>query len=149
MKSIRYDDLKEIIFIDTDNTIELNYKDDKATDEEFQLDKTTYSEIRSYLKTNLKEVDLKNYSVLKQIAPQVIVLGLSVLISVMVYVSAVELENGGTLRTSGRNGLVKKLIAALAETLGTTGTLIVALWFLGFLPIFLLKKYKTPKRVRF
>ena len=42
VQSIHYEDLKEIVFIDTDVTIELNFKDDKTTDEEFQLDKNIY-----------------------------------------------------------------------------------------------------------
>ncbi len=146
VQSIRYEDLKEIVFIDTDVTIELNFKDDKTTDEEFQLDKDVYSEIRDYLKANLKGTELKNYSVFKQIIPQLVILGIISIFTVATYAAAVEAESGGTVRTTGRRAWLKKIIASTGEMLGTTGTLIIGLSLIGLCIYFLAKKIKHPKK---
>ena len=47
VKSVRYDDLKEIVFIDSDLTIDFIFKDDKAPEEKHQVDKIVYGEIKS------------------------------------------------------------------------------------------------------
>lgn len=77
--------------------------------------------------------------------------GLGLLITLfigwVVYDEAKTLEAGGELVTTGRRALFKKLFAFLAETLGSTGTLIVAgLLTLVFL-YFIYKKFKTPPNV--
>lgn len=146
IESIRYEDLKEIVFVDSDFTIEMNFKEDKATDKEFQLNKNVYSEIRSYLKTNLKGTVLKNYSVLKQIIPQLIVLGVTSILTIVTYISAMELENGETVRIAGRRAWLKKIVVTIAELLGTTGTLIVGVSLIGLLSYFLIKKIQNPKK---
>lgn len=145
VKSIRYDNLKDITFIDSDNTIAFNYLDNKTPDEAYPLDKTTFLEIRTYLKTNLTKTELKNYSILKQVYPYIVTLGVSLLVFALIYISANELEDGGTIKTSGRRGLIKKIIVALAEVLGTTGTLISGTLVSCFLVYLLIKKVQTPK----
>ena len=145
VRSIRYQELKEIIFIDSHFTIEINFKDDKATDEELQIEKSIYSEIRAYLKEHLKGTELKNYSIFKQILPQLFFLGIAALFSVATYLSAMELESGDTVRTAGKRAWLKKIIVLIAEQLGTSGTLIVGILIIGALAYFLIKKIRNPK----
>ncbi len=146
IRSIRYGDLKEIVFIDSDFTIEMNFRDDKTTDEEFQLNKNVYLEMRSYFKKNLKGIELKNYSVLKQIYANLITLGIAIIFTGATYISAMELEKGGTVRITGRRAWLRKIIATIAEFLGTTGTLIVGFIFIGGILYFLIRKIQNPKK---
>ena len=69
------------------------FKDDKTPDEKHKIDKIIYGEIKSYLKRQLKGTELKNYSVFKQILPQLITLGISGILIVVKYISVMELEN--------------------------------------------------------
>ncbi len=146
IKSIRYEDLKEIVFIDSDFTIKFNYKDDKATNEEFQVEKNIYSEIKACLKSNLKGTELKNYSVFKQILPKLITFGVAVTITIVTYIFALEIEKGESLKASGRRAWVKKIIVLIAETLGTTGTLIVGVLLISVLSYVIIKKIQDPKK---
>jgi hypothetical protein len=145
-KSIRYDDLKEIVFIDSDSTIEFNFIDDKTTDEELKLNKIVFSEIRSYLKNNLKGTELKNYSIFKQVTPHLVILGVTTMLTVVTYLSAIELENEGTVRISGGGYWFKKIIAIIAELFGATGTLIVGIILIGLLTYLLIRKIQNPKK---
>ena len=63
-------DTVEIVFIGSGFTIDFVFKDDKTPDEKHQIDKIVYVEIKSYLKSQLKGTELKDYSVFKQILPQ-------------------------------------------------------------------------------
>ncbi|WP_308992895.1 hypothetical protein QLS71_015460 [Mariniflexile litorale] len=144
--SIRYEDLKEIVFIDTDSSIDFIFKDDKTPEEKHQIDKIVYSEIKSYLKSQLKGTKLKDYSVIKQILPQLISLGISIILIVVTYIFAMELEKGESVRISGRRAWLKQIIVSIAETLGTTGTLIVGILIIASFIYFIIRKYQNPKR---
>lgn len=77
--------------------------------------------------------------------------GLGLIISVffgwVIYDEAKTLEAGGELDTTGRRALFKKIFAFLAETLGSTGTLIVAGLAAAVCLYFLYKRLKTPPNV--
>ncbi|MGF2414071.1 hypothetical protein [Ferruginibacter sp.] len=66
-------------------------------------------------------------SLLKAISSPLIGLGITALLSFIVYEDAQIIEMGGEVNTSGRKSLYKKLFAWLAETLGTQGTLAVGI----------------------
>lgn len=143
--SILYEDLKEIVFIDTDFTIDFIFKDDKTPEQKHQIDKIVYLEIKSYLKSQLKGTELKDYSVIKQILPQLISIGISVVLIVVIYIFAMKLEKGESVRISGRRAWLKQIIASIAETLGTTGTLIAGTLIISSFIYFIIRKYKNPK----
>ncbi|MCE2611795.1 hypothetical protein LVD13_02345 [Flavobacteriaceae bacterium D16] len=146
IKSIRYEELKEIVFVDSDSTIEFNYVDDKMTDEEFQLDRNTYSDISTYLKNNLKGTEIRNYSVLKQILPELTIMGAALVFFVATYLAALELENGGNINVSGYKSWLKQIVSSIAEVLGTIGTLIIGIIFIGFLTYLVINKVQNPKK---
>jgi len=146
LKSIRYAELKEIVFIESDFTISLNYIDDNETDQEIDLKANEFTEVRAFFKNYLKGTELKSYSILKQVSSQLIVLGVTITLTALTYYSAQEIENGGTVRTSGRRAWLKKILATIAELLGTTGTLIVGGVIIGILSYFLVKKIQNPKK---
>ncbi|SFD41875.1 hypothetical protein [Algibacter pectinivorans] len=146
IKSIRYEDLKEIVFIDTDYTVDFRFKDDKTPEEIHKIDKIIYSEIKSYLKSQLKGIEIKDYSVFKQILPQLISLGFSVILIVVTYISAMELEKGESIRISGNKAWLKQIIATIAEMLGTIGTLIVGTLIISSFIYFIVRKSQNPKR---
>jgi preprotein translocase subunit Sss1 len=62
----------------------------------------------------------------------------------LVYTEAKTLEAGGTIDTSGRRALVKKMFAGIAELLGSTGALIAAGAVALLFAYFIFKKMKTP-----
>ena len=144
VKSIPYKELKEIVLIDTTNTLQLNYKDAKKNDKEFILTESIYTEIRSYLKNNLKGVQLKNYSVLKQVTSQLLILFIASVLSVVTYITATNIEAGKTINFSGRRAWLKKLIATIAEMLGSTGSLIVGTLLVGGISYLVIKKIQNP-----
>ena len=146
IKSIPYASLKEIVFIDSDAIIECRYIDDKTTDVEFELERNIYSEIKSYLKSNLKGTEIKNFSLFKQIAPNLILLSAAILISTLTYTTAISLEQGDEIRTGGRRGLIKLIITWIAELLGATGTLIAGSLIIIFFIYLVIKAIQNPKK---
>lgn len=144
--SVRYDDLKEIIFIDSDFTIDFIFKDDKAPEEKYQVDKIVYGEIKSYLKSQLKGTKLKDYSVFKQILPELVTIAISGILIGVTYISAMELEKGESVRISSRRALLKQIIVSIAEILGTTGTLIVGTLIIASLVYLAIRKFQNPKK---
>ena len=146
IKSIPYASLKEIVFIDSDAIIECRYIDDKTTDVEFELERNIYSEIKSYLKSNLKGPEIKNFSLFKQIAPNLILLSAAILISTLTYTTAISLEQGDEIRTGGRRGLIKLIITWIAELLGATGTLIAGSLIIIFFIYLVIKAIQNPKK---
>ncbi len=146
VKSIRYQDLKEIIFNDTDFTIEFTFKDDNVLEEKHRMNKIVYSDIKPYLKTQLKGTELKNYSIFKQILPQLITLGVSVILIVVTYLSAMELEKGESPRVSGRRAWLKQIIVWIADVLGTIGTIIFGTIIVSSLIYLIVRKSQNPKR---
>ncbi len=146
IESITYEDVKEIIFIDSEYIIEFNYLDDKITDKEFRMDENIYIDIKSYLKNHLKETELKNYPIFKQIASQLTVLGVSVFFVGLIYHTATELEKGESIRISGRRSWLKKIIVSIAELLGSIGVLIVGIILISIMSYFIIKKIKNPKK---
>lgn len=73
----------------------------------------------------------------KSVSAPVIGLGFTAFIAFIVYSDAAIIEAGGEVDTSGRKSLYKKLFAWLGETLGTQGTILVAvlialicIWFI-------------------
>ncbi|MCB4807033.1 hypothetical protein LG651_02135 [Tamlana sp. 62-3] len=146
IKSIRYEDLKEIVFIDTDFTIDFRFKDDKTPEEILKVDKIVYSEIKSYLKAQLKRIEIKDYSIFKQILPQLITLGISGILIVVTYISAMQIEKGESIRIAGRRAWLKQIIVWIAEALGTIGTLIVGTLIISSLIYFIIRKSQNPKR---
>lgn len=146
IKSIRYEDLSDIVFIDSDHSIEFKYLDDKTGDEEFLLDENVFLEVRNYLKNHLKGTELKNYSIFKQILPNLFLLGVSLVLFIATYFSAMELEEGGSIVVSGRRAWLKSIIVRIAEILGTTGTLIIGILLASLLIYSVIKKLQNPKK---
>ncbi|CAM1368385.1 hypothetical protein [Tenacibaculum xiamenense] len=145
VKSIRYESLKEIVFIDSDLTIEFKYKDNDLTDEEFTMEDDVYNQISTYLKSHLKGVELKKYSVFKQILPQLISIVVASVLSAATFISALEIEKGNTVNISGRRSGIKMIMVGIAEVLGSIGTLILGVVIIGVLVYFLVKTIKNPK----
>jgi len=74
-------------------------------------------------KTNLQKNQVKTKS-FESYKTQLIVTGMSILLSSIVYMDALKLEKGEVVKiTGGRRG-VKRLILLAAENLGTTNTII-------------------------
>jgi len=146
IKSIRFEYLKEIVFIDSDHTIDFKFKDDQTPKEKHHIDEIVYGEIKSYLKNQLKGTELKDYSLFKQILPQLIALVSSGALIAITYISAMQLEKGESAGNSESSAWRKQIIVWIAETLGTIGTLIVGIIIISSLIYFIIRKYQNPKR---
>ncbi|MDX1427808.1 MAG: hypothetical protein R3206_08280, partial [Salegentibacter mishustinae] len=146
IKSIRYDDLKEIIFNDTDLIIEFKFKDDSLSEESYPVQKSVYPEIKDYLKSHLKGIEVKDYSILKQIFPHLTILAISVIVFFATYFSALEIQKGESINIAGRRAWFKQLIISVAEVLGPIGTIIVGVLIISILTYFIFRKYKNPKK---
>ncbi|MDY7394847.1 hypothetical protein UMM65_06310 [Aureibaculum sp. 2210JD6-5] len=143
VKSIRYEDLKEIVFIDSNFSIEFRYKDDSVPEINLPIDKMIYSEIKSYLKNNLKGTELKNFSLFKQILPHLISFVILSLIIGLTYMSALEIESGNEVRVSGGKSFI---ITSIAKVLGSTATLIIGVIIISLLIYFISRKIQNPNR---
>ena len=100
----------------------------------------------SYLKNQLKGTKLKDYSVFKQILPELVTIAISGILIGVTYISAMELEKGESVRISSRRALLKQIIASIAEVLGTTGTLIVGTLIIASLVYLVIRKFQNPKK---
>ena len=75
-------------------------------------------------KSNKLIATTNQVSVMKAIGPSLIGLAITVFFTFITYIDAEVYEAGGSVDTSGRRSLYKKLFAWLGETLGTQGTLL-------------------------
>ncbi|CAM1341239.1 hypothetical protein [Tenacibaculum amylolyticum] len=143
---IRYEDLEELIFIDTDSALQFEFKDTKADEITLDLDIDNYEEIKKFFLSNLKGVEIKDYSLLKQAQP----LGFGVLVSgfltTVLYLAAVRLASGEAVNSSGRRNLFKKILVIVADFLGPIGSLVVG-GLITLLFIYgLFRVIKNPKK---
>lgn len=88
--------------------------------------------------------ETQQLSTWKAIQSPVIGLALSLLFGWVLFGEAQTIEAGGSIEISGRRALVKRLMAWLAETLGTQGVLIVAGLAVVACAYFIYKNMKTP-----
>lgn len=130
----RYDDIKEFIFVDTYDALEIEFKDDKVDELVLPIEKSVYNDIKSYFLNNLKDTKVKDYSLLKQVQPLAIVSLISGGLTWLLYTMSISLQNGEHIKTSGRRGLIKKIFVAIADFLGPTGSLVVG----GLITVFFL-----------
>ncbi|PCH77018.1 MAG: hypothetical protein COB98_04670 [Flavobacteriaceae bacterium] len=145
IKSIRYKDLKKIVFVDTDCTIEFVFKEGHTPDQTLEIDAAVYGGIKEYLKNKLKGTELKEYTVFKQMVPYLIAIGVLGLYIVITYFAAVELEAGGSMNLYGRKAWLKHVIVSISGVLGTSGTIIVGTVIISLLAYFMIHAYKNPK----
>lgn len=141
-RTLRYEGIQEFIFIDTDNTLHIDFKDDKVDQIVFELTEDVYSDMKAHFLNTMKGVSVKDYSLLTQIQSPGIVALVSGGLTALLYNTALSLERGEYVSTSGRRGLMKKIFVAIADFLGSTGTLVVG----GLITLFFL--YEIFKIVR-
>nr|BFF36104.1 hypothetical protein BACT7_09660 [Tenacibaculum mesophilum]BFF39395.1 hypothetical protein BACY1_12000 [Tenacibaculum mesophilum] len=142
---IRFEEIKEILLNDTDQIITISLKDDKENEIEIIINSVTYSEIKTYLLNNLKGIAVKNYSLFKQIKSYIFGLLLFGVVTWILHNTALSLQNGETLNTSGRRGLIKKIFVGVADFLGPTGVLIIGGIFILIFIVGLVNTIKKPK----
>tara|TARA_R110002073_G_scaffold14554_1_gene59288 strand:- start:59959 stop:60576 length:618 start_codon:yes stop_codon:yes gene_type:complete len=146
IKSIRYSDLKKIIFIDSDFSIVFNFKEKDADKDEYKINKSQYGEIKRYFKAQLQGIETKNYSVFKQILPQLTTLAVFLVFAAVAYSTALDLENGIEIPESRKTSIIKNIVFFAAELLGTYGTLVFGILIAMVFVFFINKKIKNPKR---
>ena len=146
VKSFRYDQLKEITLVETDFTIEFKFKDKDEEKQSFKIVKTQYGEIRTYLKLNLKGISVKNYSLLKQVLPQLSTLALGIVFFLLTYQTAIELDNGVEIPESRKSSIIKKIVFYFAEFFGIYGTIIIGVIFIITLIFLINRKLQNPKK---
>lgn len=144
--TIKYNDVKEIIFIDTDRTIDFIFYDDDTPLESYTANALTFNEIKSHLIATIKDAELQEYSLLKQVTPNISVLGIATILIGFVYYMANKVENGDIFRGGGKRGIFKRIMASIGGFLGTTGTLILGTLLLSYLIYIIMKKIQNPKR---
>lgn len=140
------DDIKEFIFVDTDNSLEIEFTDDDKDELELPLESSVYEEIKAYFLDNLKDVKIKDYSILKQAQPPAIAALISGGLTALLYSIAVSLQNGESVRTSGRRGLLKKLFVGIADFLGPIGSLVIGGLITAFFLYILVNIIRKPRK---
>ena len=80
----------------------------------------------------------------KAASPSLIGIGVTALLTFLVYMDAQLIERGGYPNTSGRRGASKALFAWIAEKLGTQNTLIVGGLIAVVFLYFIVKKIQAP-----
>ena len=145
VRTIRYDGVQEFVFIDTDTTLHIDFKDDDVDEIVFDLDEDVYRDIKAHFLSTMKGVSIKDYSLLKQIQSPGIVALVSAGLTALLYNTALSLERGEHVSTSGRRGFMKKIFVAIADFLGSTGTLVVGGLTTLFFLYLIFKIVRNPK----
>jgi len=125
MSIYKTNDIKEVLFNESDSQITIEFKDSKIKDIEINTNSEVFTDVNNFFVSNLKGVEIKNYSLLKQIKPSLFGTALFGGITWVLYTTALSIQNGQHLDTSGRRSLIRKIIVGIADFLGPTGSLIV------------------------
>ena len=138
--------LKEVVLIDNDCTLEIvSNKSEDRDEKEITLATDVYAKMKTILLNNLKDVNIKEYSLLKQITPQlgsILIIGF---FTFAIYTAAISSESGGHMSTGGRRRFMKKIIIDLGEYLGSIGSLIVGGCLISFVVYLIVVRVKKPK----
>jgi len=128
------DDADQLCIFFNGNDITLEFSDPK----DMQL-------VADYLASQRKFArNTETMSALQAIKAPGIGLLITLVLGWIVYEEAKTLEAGGTIEISGRRALVKRILVWFAQTLGSTGTLIVAGLLSAVFIYFLYKRFKAP-----
>lgn len=146
VQSFRFDQLKELILIETNTTIKFVFKDKEEEKQSFEIERSIFGEIRTYLKLNLKGIKIKNYSLLKQVFTQLSTLAIGIVFILLTYETAVDIENGESIPESRRSTIIKKIIYYLADLIGVYGSIIIGVIFVLTLIFIINKKLQNPKK---
>jgi len=146
VKSLRYEEIKEIIFIDTDFSIEFVFKDSEVEKITYSINKSVFRQIKTYFKKHLSGIKIKDYSLLKQVLPQLTTLTLGLVFLSLTYSTALDLENGLEIPESSKSSIIKKIILVLAELVGASGSIILGVIFSLIFIFLITKKLQNPKK---
>jgi hypothetical protein len=146
VEPIRYQDIKEIILNESDNELTVKWVFNEDQEKEIHIPNEIISEIKTLICSKIKKVSIKDYSVLKQLIPVLMLLLIIIGLTAIVYIIALDIENGVEAEIKGRATLIKRLALAAASILGSKGTIILGS-LLSLLASYLLyKTYKNPKK---
>ncbi|WP_194767221.1 hypothetical protein [Tamlana sp. I1] len=146
IKSFRYTDFSEIIFVDNDSLIILKFTDKEIKEKEILLNNNIYTEIKNFIIKNLKGTEVKEYSILKQLLPLFFPVLIVIGLTISLYQTAVDMANGVEVSTSGRRALLKSILVGIADVLGPIGCLIIGGLLLAFFLYLIFKVIKHPKQ---
>jgi hypothetical protein len=82
------------------------------------------------LKNQLGGIQVKNYSLFKQVLPELTTLGIGIVFIALTYSTALDLENGIEIPESRKSSIIKKIVLLLAELLGVYGSIVFEILFL-------------------
>jgi Trk-type K+ transport system membrane component len=82
------------------------------------------------LKNQLGGIQVKNYSLFKQVLPELTTLGIGIVFIALTYSTALDLENGIEIPESRKSSIIKKIVLLLAELLGVYGSIVFGILFL-------------------
>lgn len=146
VKSFRYDQLKEIILIETNSSLQFSFKDNDEENQSFDIERNVFGEIRTFLKLKLSGISVKNYSILKQIISQLSTLGFGIVFIFLTYQTAIDLENGVEITANRKRSIIKKIVLVLAELIGVYGTIALGTVFVVIFIFFINKKLQNPEK---
>ncbi|MDX6746864.1 hypothetical protein SHK09_08670 [Polaribacter sp. PL03] len=146
VKSFRYEKIKEMIFIENNVSVQFEFKDKDVEAEKFVIEKNVFGEIKTYLKNQLVGIDVKNYSLFKQVLSQLTTLGIGIVFIALTYSTALDLENGIEIPESRKSSIIKKLVLLLAELIGVYGSIIIGILFSLAFIFWINKKLQNPKK---
>lgn len=119
------EEIKDFVFVDTDKELGVNFRSSKKSDIEFNIDEGVYNEIKTFFIENIKEIEIKDYSMLRQLKIPVFGTLIFGVLFWFLHSVAVSLQNGETVRIQGRGGFIKRIIIWVADLLGPTAILII------------------------
>lgn len=144
VKSFRYEEIKEIVFIETNVSLQFEFKDKDIETEKFVIDKSVFGEIKTYLKGQLLGIEVKNYSLFKQVLPQLSTLGIGIVFITLTYSKALDLQKGIEIPESQKSTIIKKIILLLAELIGVNGSIVFGILFSVVFIFWINKKLQNP-----
>lgn len=145
-KSFRYEEIKEIVFIETNVSLQFEFKDKDIETEKFVIDKSVFGEIKTYLRGQLLGIEVKNYSLFKQVLPQLSTLGIGIVFITLTYSKALDLQKGIEIPESQKSTIIKKIILLLAELIGVNGSIVFGILFSVVFIFWINKKLQNPQK---
>jgi len=145
MSIYKTNDIKEVLFNESDSQITIEFKDSKIKEIEINTNSQVFADVNNFFISNLKGVEIKNYSLLKQIKPSLLGTALFGGITWVLYTTALSIQNGQHLDTGGRRSLIKKIIVGIADFLGPIGSLILGGLLTFFFVYSFIKTIRKPK----
>ncbi len=142
---IEYEKILKVVPFTKENAFQIFFNENDKNKKTYLKFNTLeeFNEVLNFIitKTHLRK-DLVKIKSFESYKTQLIATSMSILLFVLIYIDALHVEKGEIVDTTGRRSGVKKMLLSLAETLGTTNTIILGAIITMILAVWTVTAYK-------